>query len=55
MGKESIVMKELREIRNKNYEATKNMTIQEEIAYIRAKADMGKKRMEELKKQEKVS
>ena len=43
MGKESTAMKEIHEIRLRNYDITKNMSISEKIAYIKSKADMGKK------------
>ena len=38
MFKESKVMKELREIRGKNYEATKEMSTEEMLDYFRKKA-----------------
>lgn len=50
MAKESIVMKELHEIRVKNYEATKNMTSEERIKFINERANKARQRMEELKK-----
>jgi len=50
MAKESIVMKELHEIRERNHEATKNMTAEERIKFIREKADKGRKILEELRK-----
>lgn len=50
MAKESIVMKELHEIRVKNHEITKNMTSEERIKYINERADKARQRMEELKR-----
>ena len=47
---ESSTMKEIHEIRLKNYEKTKNMTKEEKIKYINAKGEQAKLRMEELKK-----
>lgn len=50
MLNESKTMKELHEIRERNYEATKNMSSEEYIKYIHEKANKGRKIMEELKK-----
>lgn len=50
MMKESQVMKELHEAREKNYEATKNMTNTEFIEYTRKKANDTERRIAELRK-----
>jgi len=50
MARESIVMKELHEIRAKNYEATKNMTNEERIRFINERANKARQRMKEIKK-----
>lgn len=50
MFKESSAMKELREIRDKNYEATKNMTSSEMIEYFRKKAIKVEKEIENSRK-----
>jgi len=48
--KESIVMKEIRDIRLKNFEKTKNMTSEEKIRYINTKAENAKQRIEKFTK-----
>lgn len=48
--KESLAMKEIHEIRLKNYEKTKNMTREEKIKYINTKGENAKQRIEEFKK-----
>ena len=47
---ESSTMRELHEIRVKNYERTRNMTKEEKIKYINTKGAQAKQRIEELKK-----
>ncbi len=46
--KESSAMKEIHEIRLKNYGKTKNMTREEKIKYINTKGENAKKRIEEF-------
>lgn len=48
--KESSAMKEIHEIRLKNYEKTKNMTREEKIKNINARGEKAKKHIEALKK-----
>lgn len=50
MINESKVMKELHDIRLKNYEATKNMSNSEFIEYMNAKARKAREHLEEQKK-----
>ncbi len=47
--KESDSMKMIREVRDKNYEATKDMDHEEYMVYVNRKALIGKKIMEQLK------
>lgn len=47
---ESLTMREIHEIRLKNYERTRNMTKEEKIKYINTKGGQAKQRIEELKK-----
>lgn len=47
---ESRTMKELHEIREKHYEATKDMTSEEYIIDVRKGASNAKKRIEEIRK-----
>ena len=49
MKVESQAMKELHEIRERNYEATKNMSNSELIEYTRKKANEAERRIQELK------
>ncbi|CAA7601325.1 Hypothetical protein DEACI_1991 [Acididesulfobacillus acetoxydans] len=50
MMKESLTMKEIHQIRLKNYERTRNMTREEKIKYINAKGEQAKRRIDELKR-----
>ena len=50
MLNESKAMKELHAIREKNYEATKNMSSEEYIKFINERANIARQRMKELRK-----
>ena len=55
MIEESKTMKELHDIREKNSELYKSITIEEQIQYTREKADMMKKKIEDIRKGNKAS
>ena len=48
--KESKAMKEIHDIREKNYETTKEMSVEEYINHIRCGADRVKKQIEQIRK-----